>query len=211
MQKATGEGRGRGKYDRGQPAEARHEEQRTRLLEAAAEVFGARGYAGATVEAIVSTAGMSRRTFYEHFADLRDVLLQVDERASASTYRYVENAVRAVEDPIGQVEAGIRAFLQAVTLKGDLARVVFRETRAAGPQYESRRELELSRYASLLFGAVEGAHARGQMGRAPDEMTVFALVAGMEAVAMRYLARGEEGGALDAAPLLIELVLRAFR
>jgi AcrR family transcriptional regulator len=206
-----GKGSGRGRYDRGQPPEARHAEQCNRLLDAAAEVFGAKGYAGATVEAIVSTAGMSRRTFYEHFDDLRDVLLRVHERAADWTYHFVENAMQVEEDPLSRVEAGIRAFVQAVTVRGDLARVVFRETRAAGPQYESRRELELARYASLLAGAVEAAHARGQMTRPPDEATVFALVAGMEAVAMRYLSRGQGTRALESAPLLIELVMRAFK
>ena len=37
-----------------------------RLLDAAGHVFAEMGWANATVEAIVTRAGMSRRTFYEH-------------------------------------------------------------------------------------------------------------------------------------------------
>src|SRR5687768_14436637 len=81
--------RGPGRYDRTMPASERREEQRRRLLAAAAEMFADKGYAGATVEGIVSRAGMSRRTFYEHFADLGDALLKLHDHAASLAYHFV--------------------------------------------------------------------------------------------------------------------------
>src|SRR5687767_6279952 len=43
--------------------------QRGRLLVAMSDVVGEKGYAAATVADVLAKAGVSRRTFYEHFAD----------------------------------------------------------------------------------------------------------------------------------------------
>ncbi len=202
---------GRGKYDRGQSAAERHEEQRLRLLGAAAEIFGARGFANASVADIVTEAGMSRRTFYEHFDDLRDVLLQVHERAANLAFRFIEARVRETSDPISRVTAGIEAFFTLIAGQGALARVLFREVRAADPKNEGLHEAMLSRFVGLLFEGVADAYAKGEAKRPPDELTIFALVSAMEAVAMRYVARREEQRAIEAAPMLVELVVRAFK
>jgi AcrR family transcriptional regulator len=202
---------GRGKYDRGQTTAQRREEQRTRLILAAAQVFAAKGFANATVEAICNEAGMSRRTFYEIFEDLRDVLLQVFDHAANTAYRFVESAVHAQEDPISRVRAGVEALLTVISQQGDLTRVLFREIRAAGPRMESRHEAMIGRYVTLIFEGVADAHAKGFAKRPPDELTIFALVSAVEGVAMRYVARREEARAVEAAPTLTELFARAFR
>lgn len=200
----------RGRYDRSLTPEQRKREQRRRLLESAAKVFAQRGFAGATVEAIVDRAGMSRRTFYEHFDDVRDVLLTLHDRAASLAFRFVEMAVRAEDEPIAQLRAGVTAFLGIVAEHADLARVLFREVRAAGPEHELRREAVLARYVTLLFERLSQAHAQRLVARAPDELTLYAVVSGIESVAMRYVAHREEARVLDAVDGLTQLIVRAF-
>jgi AcrR family transcriptional regulator len=52
---------------RGRPPRSEGPDGRTRLINAAREVFGARGYAGATVGDLVAAAGVSDPTLYHHF------------------------------------------------------------------------------------------------------------------------------------------------
>jgi AcrR family transcriptional regulator len=202
---------GPGSYDRQRSPAERRAEQRTRLLMAAVEVFASEGYAKASVDAIVERAHMSRRTYYEHFTDLSDALLQVYEFAAGSLLQRVEDATRGTTEPIEQLEAGIRAYLSVFQENADLARVIHREIRAAGPKHALRHELVLLRFTQLISRGVTEAYARGIASRAPDETTVYALVAGLEAVGMRYVDRGEESRIMEALPLLFDLVLRAFR
>jgi AcrR family transcriptional regulator len=178
---------------------------------AAMEVFANEGYARASVDAIVERARMSRRTYYEHFSDLSDALAQVFDYAAAFMFHTVESAIREKQEPVEQVEAGIRAYLTSFQDHADLARVLHREIRAAGPQHVARHELAVLRFGNLISQGVTEAYARGVASRAPDEMTVYALVAGLEAVGMRYVDRGEESRIMEAAPRLVDLVLRAFR
>jgi AcrR family transcriptional regulator len=203
----------RGRYDRTRTPEERQREQRRLLLRCAANVFATQGFANARIEAIVEAAGMSRRTFYEHFDDLEDILLTLHDRAASGAFRFVEAAVRAVDeaDPLARMQAAVAAFLAVVAEHPDLSRVVFREVRAAGPDLEVRRDVVLGRYVALLFECLATAHARGLVSRPPDELTIYTLVAGIESVAMRYVARGEAARAQEAVPALVELLLRAFR
>jgi AcrR family transcriptional regulator len=202
---------GPGSYDRQRSSEERRAEQRERLLSAASAVFAKDGYARASVDAIVERARMSRRTFYEHFTDLSDVFLHVYEQAAGMLLRVVEDAIRQKTGPVEKLEAGIVAYLRSFQLNADIARVMHREIRAAGPAHALRHELAVLRFANLLSEGVVEAYARGLTTRPPSETTVYALVAGLEAVGMRYVDRGDESRIMDAAPELIELVLRAFR
>jgi AcrR family transcriptional regulator len=201
---------GRGKYDRSATADSREREQLRRLLDASAHVFAEKGWAGATVEAIVTRAGMSRRTFYEHFDDLRECLLVLHQKVTKASFRAVESQVQAVDAPPEMLRNGITALLGGIAMFPHVARVMFREVRAAGPEFEKIHEAMMARFAKLVFDGVQKSYDRGLAKIPPDELRVFALVSAMEAVGMRFVMRGEESKALEAAPILIDMVQRTF-
>ena len=206
-----GRARGPGKYDRAQSSEERRSDQRARLLGAASGVFAEVGFARASVDAIVRRAGMSRRTFYEHFADLGDALVAVYEIAADTLFRYVEKRIKAESDAARRIEVGVRAYLTLFSRSADLARVFHREIRAAGPERAARHDATLQRFVDLITSALAEARAQQQLSVSrEDEAVAFALVAGLEAVAMRYIDRGEEDRILEAAPRLIALMQHAF-
>jgi len=62
------------------PLEVRLSVQRRRLFEAAAAVFARVGYADASAEAISREAGMSKATFYEHFANKEECIFALFDR-----------------------------------------------------------------------------------------------------------------------------------
>ena len=207
---------GRGKYDRTRSPDERQKEQMRRLLEAAGFVFAEMGWADATVEAIVNRAGMSRRTFYEHFDDLKECLMVLHQKVSKVSFRAVENQVRSQTDPPEMLRMGITAFLGGIAMFPHMARVMFRVVRSAGPEFEGLHEQMMARFAKLVLDGIERTFDAGLgMGKRPAdgqvELRVFALVSGMEAVAMRYVMRGEESKALEAAPILVDMVQRTFK
>ena len=201
---------GRGKYDRSRSPDERQKDQLRRLLDAAAHVFAEKGWADATVETIVTRAGMSRRTFYEHFDDLKDCLLQLHDRVAKGAVRAVEMQVQGVEDPRELLRLGVTGFLGGIAAFPHIARVVFRVVREAGPEFEPMHEKMMGRFARLMHDGVQLAYEQGRVKDKPDELRIFALCSGMEAVAMRYVMRGEEAKALDAAPILIDMVTKVF-
>ncbi len=200
----------RGKYDRGQSAKERRAQQHAALLDAATTVFARIGFAHASVESIVKRARMSRRTFYEHFKDLADVLHHVHDRAANIAFAMISAQLAATADPLDRIALGIHAYLGAIAANKEAARVVFREARSAGPEWEPRRERESQRYTHLLLEALHDAHRQGKISGPPDETIAYALTTGIEGVALRYISRNEEEKAAEAAPALVALAFRAF-
>src|SRR5215217_5101492 len=94
------------------PLEERLSVQRRRLFQAAASVFASVGYADASAEAIARAAGMSKATFYEHFANKEECILALFDRAATLVLGAMADAARAAgNDPRERLRAGIRAFL----------------------------------------------------------------------------------------------------
>ncbi len=200
---------GRGQYDRTQTAPERRREQRATLLTSAARVFAGCGYASASVEAIIQDAGMSRRTFYGHFRDLRAVLLELHDQSARFAVAFVRQAVEAAPGPVEAIDAGIRAFLELSAKNADFARVLFYEIRASGD--DKRRESLEDAFADLMIGALRAAHARGDITIAPDRLAVIGLVGAIETTAMRLVEHGREARLRDAAPTLLRMTLNTFR
>src|SRR5438034_9454181 len=111
---ATGTSRGaapRGRH--APPLEVRQETQRQRLLEAAAAVFSRSGYAEASAEAISREAGMSKATFYEHFANKEECILALFDVAATEVLRAMaEGTAAGGDDPLQRLRGGVRAFLE---------------------------------------------------------------------------------------------------
>src|SRR5256884_7322496 len=102
------------------PLEVRLSVQRRRLLEAAAAEFARSGYADASAEAISREAGMSKATFYEHFANKEECILGLfDAARDAILASMVAAAQAAGNDPRERLLSGVRAFLEGLATHPD--------------------------------------------------------------------------------------------
>src|SRR6202012_2164730 len=81
------------------PPEIRLPMQRERLLRAAALEFAEVGYAGASSESISRRAGMSKATFYEHFANKEECMLALFDMGTQIVRREMAEAARKA--PVG--------------------------------------------------------------------------------------------------------------
>src|SRR5581483_11632800 len=120
------------------------------ILEAAVPVFATQGWADANVEAVIQKAGVSRRTFYEHFKALDEVLFRIYDNSAEAAIEAVRSAMAEETSKAARIRAGVRIFLQLVKANPELARVVLREVRAIGPRYERRREVLEDRFAGMI-------------------------------------------------------------
>ena len=106
---------------------------RSRLAQAALELYLERGFEQTTVAEIAGRAGLTERTFFRHFADKREVLFV---RTAALETHMVEAVLSAPEGrPMDLIVAGLTA--------GD---AFFRDSRA----WSQRREQVIQANASLI-------------------------------------------------------------
>lgn len=201
---------GRGKYDRSKTSEERRHERIELVLDQATEVFAERGYRATRVDDIVERAGMSRRTFYEMFDSVEAILEQVYDRAVRVNLGAIVQRVMTVSDPIERVHVGVAAYYEAIANNPAAARVVFDQYRHAGPAQAARYELNRSRYATLMLEVLSAAHVAGRLAHRPDELSVYALLRGIEGVGVRALDRKEHAQLAAMAPVMSRLMLQAF-
>jgi AcrR family transcriptional regulator len=180
--------------------------QRTRLLEAVGRAVADRGYAAATIDDIVGDAGVSKKTFYEHFNDKLDCFLAAYEAASDELLEHMtaaeEDAVprETGSDPVSRewlarTRAGIHAYLRWLAAEPALARVFLIEIAAAGPAALELRERMRDRYADRMR-ELQAADS------VPDEI-FHAVVAGADDLVVRRLREG--GDLLELEPALVYL------
>ena len=92
-------------------AAERRERMHNRLVESALLVFGQRGVDASIIDELISTAGVSRGTFYNYFRTNEDVLVAVAVAVSNEMLRMVDPFAHAEQDPAARIAVGIRLFL----------------------------------------------------------------------------------------------------
>jgi AcrR family transcriptional regulator len=125
--------------------------QRGRMLAAMAGAVARKGYAGTTVADVVAGAGVSRKTFYEHFRDKEECFLA----AFDTGVDLLLDAIVSAQPPgepswLELTRARVRAYLDALASQPDFARTFLIEVFAAGPRALERRAEVLRRFAQLF-------------------------------------------------------------
>jgi AcrR family transcriptional regulator len=141
----------------GIPADLVRAHQRLRLLEAAAAALAEQGYGRLTAARVTELAGVSSRTFYQHFEDLWACLLAAYETGTGRLCRQIEGACAALaeDDRRGRARVGIAAALGFLAAEPSVARLLSAEP---PPQIvalaAARRDL-VERLGAMLRGVLE--------------------------------------------------------
>ena len=124
--------------------------QRERILSGAAQATAELGYAEMSVEAVITRAGVSRRTFYEHFKNKEDAFLAAYDAAVRAVVRQVRRAYLQETTAQARLRAGLGAFLQFLASDPELARMCIVEVLAAGPRAIARRNETMRMFAEII-------------------------------------------------------------
>jgi AcrR family transcriptional regulator len=124
--------------------------QRGRLLDAMAAAVAEHGYGAATVAHVVARAGVSRKTFYEHFAGKEDCFLALYDTGIAYVLGRIVEVVgddALASDPHARVLAGLETFLCVLAEEPAFSRAIIVEVHAAGPEALRHRRAVLETFA----------------------------------------------------------------
>jgi AcrR family transcriptional regulator len=93
----------------------RGEVSKERILDAAAELFSQRGYAGAGVDQLAARSGIAKTAIYYHFGNKEGLLAAVLERAATAWIDGIQAAAKQAGTPLARLDralAGMRAMLE---------------------------------------------------------------------------------------------------
>ena len=194
------------------PLEVRLSVQRRRLFEAAAAVFARVGYAEATAEAISREAGMSKATFYEHFANKEECILALFYEAATEIMRAMGQASDAevYASYEERVAAGVHAFLETLASYPAEAQTLLVQIIGAGPRAAARRDAILEAFAESLYrDNLQAAPKYGAPTFASRD-DAFAIIGASVELVSRSLRTGAPRDVLALEPVIARLMLGAL-
>lgn len=147
---------------RGMSAADRKAERRGRLLDAALEIIGTRGYAAATIPEVCARAGVTARHLYEEFGGREELLLALYEEVVQDHLKTLAEALGAAPDQLEpSVHAAVDAAVRAWLVDERRARLVFVEVVGVSPAVEEQRMATLEIYAQAVAADVARLAAAG--------------------------------------------------
>jgi len=176
---------------------------RGRMLDAMAQVVAIKGYATATVADVVSAAGVSRKTFYEHFTDKEDCFLAACDYAGGALHDAIARVLARTRTPRERLEVLVRTYLRslAASPRGAIAFII--EARAATPKIRAQHRKILERFAELVRHPDAPADADPQSG-----LYRLAGVIAVEDIAAQEIADGRAKNLNKLEDTLLELAIR---
>jgi AcrR family transcriptional regulator len=170
-------------------APAPADEVRARVLAGMAAAVAEKGYAAATIGDVARLARISKRTFYDHFADKEACYLAAYEAAAERLLGVVAAAARSRGPASERVEGVARAYLTALAADPATTRTFLVEILGAGPRAVQLRQAVHRRFAELLRRLVEDdPDARGVVALSGPMAT--AVVGGINELVITAVADG---------------------
>jgi AcrR family transcriptional regulator len=124
--------------------------QRSRMLAAALEAVEEVGYGRMTVAQVISRAKVSRKTFYDVFADREDCFLAALEQAVSQVGKLVREAYEDQDGWRDGIRSGLAELLVFLDEEPALARLCLVEALGAGPRVLERRAHLLEELAEVV-------------------------------------------------------------
>ena len=191
----------------GIPADLVRAHQRVRLLDAAAAALAEQGYGHLTAARITELAGVSSRTFYQHFEDLWACLLAAYESEAGRLCEGIEEACAALAEGDRQARAqtGIGAALRFLATEPDVARLLSAEPPPQIAMLATARRDLVDRLGSMLRAVLADPG-----GATPLPGLERRLVGAAMALVSSRAASGEPQRLRDLEPELSELLLASL-
>jgi AcrR family transcriptional regulator len=180
--------------------------QRARLLAAMIDVCAELGVTDVTVAHVVERAGVSRRTFYEIYADREECFLEALDEGVARASRYALDGYDEKGrwlDRMRGVLTGLLAFLDAEHATG---RLLIVESLAAGDRALSRRRAAVERMVAF----VDEANAELKADKRTPSLTAEGVVGGVLSILHSRLLEDASGRFLELRNSLASMIVLPY-
>jgi AcrR family transcriptional regulator len=115
------------------------------MLRAVAEAVAEKGFAWVTVADVISRAGVSRETFYEHFSDKEECFVAALDEGARVLHEILAAVVAvAADDPVEKLDRVLKAYLNTLAGEPAFAKAFLIDAYGAGSHAIARR-IELQR------------------------------------------------------------------
>lgn len=164
------------------PVTARGEATRRKLLSAAEEEFGAKGFHTASVSSITTRADVGQGTFYLYFHSKEEIFVTLVREIGRTLRREMAVAVEDSTDRLDAERRGLDAFFAFATAHPGLYRIVQESQFVEEPVFREYYERLAKGYAEDLTAA----HQRGEINAGDAEARAWSIMGIGHFIGMRW-------------------------
>jgi AcrR family transcriptional regulator len=175
-------------------------------MAAMADSVAAKGYADTTVANVIALAGVSRKTFYEHFSDKEDCFLAAYDHGAQATYDAMIAAAEGRTDWRDILDAVLTTWLEFLDADIAFTRAYMIEFWAAGGAARERWKARRDRTGELLKTLHKLARKEDPSIVRVSDTVVAAVVGGVNRVLISHVLSGSDGPLTELKPELIRFI-----
>jgi AcrR family transcriptional regulator len=186
--------------------------QRARMLDAVSRSVARKGYARVTVADVVALAGVSRRTFYEHFTDKEACFLAAYSTGTDVVIGDIVAAIAGMPDADWRerLRVALEAYTATLAAEPEISRALLVDVLGAGPRAVELRQRVYDRFGDQWRFIADQALAQDAGIGPVSDLVLRALVGGIgELVQRQILTEGAET-LPDLTPTLATLAIRVI-
>jgi AcrR family transcriptional regulator len=178
---------------------------RARLVSVATQLFGARGFEGTSIEAVLEEAGVSRGSLYHHFANKESLFEAVFVAVEAAIGEQVVRAADGAGDSVASLRAGSLAWMR---LAGDpvVQRVVLIDAPAV-LGWERWRAIDEANALGLLKAAMQQAVTENRIPAELADPFAHTLLAMLNELALLIARSNDQAAAQRTAQAAVDEIL----
>jgi AcrR family transcriptional regulator len=162
------------------------EATRTRILEAAEDVFAEKGYYEALVEEIAQASKTSKGAIYFHFPNKEGLFSTLMERLAERLLTEVEAAVSKKRGAMAKVEAALETVMGRLTRHRRLAKILLVQSTFHPTFIQKRLEL-FDKFARLIQGYLDEAVEEGSIPPIDTNVVAHAWLGAIHELVVRWL------------------------
>lgn len=184
-------------------------EHRGRLLQAMAVLAASKGLAATTIADIVREAGVSKRTFYEHFPGKEACFLSLYRQEAVAALRTLSEALSADRPWQSQIEIALKAYFSHLSRSPGLTRALFVEVHHLGSEGMAVRREVMKHFADFMLEVVNGSPVSASGHSEPQVLTptmAMAAVGGINELVIEMIEQGRAASVHALTPAAAEMV-----
>ncbi len=182
---------------------------RERILDAALNIFSAKGFHDTRLDEIVAEGGISKGSIYFHFPNKEKLFIALVDQFADLIERRAKEAIAGEEQGIRRVQVALEAVLETFGKYRLPAKLLLVQAVGLGSVFERKRMEVTDRFALLIRTYLDEAVADGSIASVNTHIVAHAWMGAIYSVVIQWVYTGEpsKDEIMDALlPLLLKSV-----
>jgi AcrR family transcriptional regulator len=185
------------------------QETRSRILDAAVNVFASKGYHDTKVDDIVAESQTSKGSFYFYFPSKQDIFLALVDNFADLLETRLRDRIKREPSGVARVDLALRVCLETFGQYRGLAKIALVQATGLGIAFEQKRQSVNDRFIQIIREHLDQAVIEGSIPALDTEVAACAWVGALNEIVLRWVYHGEPDP-IRSLPTLRRLLLQSI-